>query len=57
MLRMGHKHLILKALMDIRPDRQIVITRYENGSWQLLAVILNYYIFNIWHGFIVVAGL
>ena len=57
MLAMGFEPLIRKALLGIRPDRQTVMTRYENGSWQLLAVILNNCTFNIWHDLIVVAGL
>ena len=57
MLDMGFEPQIRKVLLNIRPDRQTVMTRYENGSWQLLAVILNNCIFNIWHNLIVVAGL
>ena len=57
MLDMGFEPQIRKVLLDIRPDRQTVMTRYGNGSWQLLAVILSYYIFNIWHSLIVVTAL
>jgi len=57
MLNMGFGPSIEKALYHLQPYRQTVMTRYENGSWQVLAVILNNCIFNIWYGLIVVAGL
>jgi hypothetical protein len=57
MLNMGFELQIRKALLGIRPDRQTVMTRYENGSWQLLAVMLNNCTFNILDGLVVVAGL
>ena len=41
MLDMGFEPQIRKVLLGVHPDRQTVMTRYENGSWQLLAVILN----------------
>ena len=57
MLNMGFEPSIWKALCCLQSYRQTVMTRYENGSWQVLAVILNNCIFNIWYGLIVVAGL
>ena len=32
MLDMGFEPQIRKVLLDIRPDRQTIMTRYENGS-------------------------
>jgi hypothetical protein len=57
MLHIGLERKIRGVLSRVRPDRQTVMTRYGNGSWQLLAVILNNCVFDIGHSLIVVAGL
>jgi hypothetical protein len=58
MLKMGLEPQIMEVLFGIPYyNRQTVLMRYANSSWQLLAVIINNCTFSIWHGLIVVAVL
>jgi hypothetical protein len=45
MLDMGFEPQIRKVLLDIRPDRQTIMTRYENGSLATFGCRINFIIY------------
>lgn len=49
MLDMGFEPQIRKVLLDIRPDRQTVMTRYDNISLIFVITIWYHYMLKIWH--------